>query len=140
MDNAIAVISLLAGMVGLLAPANAQPADEAPYRALVAPDGVQRVEITGGDYFFKPRHIVVKARTPVELVVRAEPGIAPHRFVLKAPETGVDIEAEMSREPKRYAFTPTATGRYAFHCPNRLLMFKSHRERGMEGILEVVEP
>ena len=123
-----------------MAPVTAQPAGDAPQQAVVGADGVQRVEIVGGDYFFKPRHIVVKARVPVELTVRVEPGIAPHKLTLKAPEAGINIDDEMTREPKRYTFTPTTAGRYTFYCPNRLLMFKTHRERGMEGILEVVEP
>jgi plastocyanin len=133
-------ISLIAALLGMMAGANAQSPADAPYRATVDADGVQRVEFTGGDYFFKPRHVIVKARVPVELIVRVEPGLAPHRLVLKAPEAGIDIDEEMTREPKRYTFTPTRAGRYGFHCPNRLLLFKSHRERGMEGILEVVEP
>jgi hypothetical protein len=34
--------------------------------------------------------------------------------------------------------TPSAAGAYPIYCKNRLLFFKGHRERGMEGILEVV--
>lgn len=29
-------------------------------------------------------------------------------------------------------------GNYVFYCPNRLLWFKSHRERGMAGVLQVL--
>jgi len=34
--------------------------------------------------------------------------------------------------------TPTAAGAFPIYCKNTLLFFKGHRERGMEGILEVV--
>lgn len=115
-------------------------ASEQPFRATVDSDGVQRVEILGGDYFFRLRHIIVKARVPVELVVRIEPGIAPHRLTIRAPEAGIDIDAEFTRDARRITFTPTARSVYALYCPTRLLLFKSHRERGMESRLEVVDP
>jgi hypothetical protein len=34
-------------------------------------------------------------------------------------------------------FTPTMPGSFAFYCGKKLLMFPSHRSKGMEGILEV---
>ena len=30
-------------------------------------------------------------------------------------------------------------GRYAFYCTNKLLFMPSHRQQGMEGVIEVVE-
>jgi hypothetical protein len=30
-------------------------------------------------------------------------------------------------------------GEYPFYCSKKLLFFKSHREKGMEGMLEVVQ-
>ena len=73
------------------------------------------------------------------LSVRVEPGIAPHSFVLEAPTAGISIDEDLAQEPKIFAFVPTAAGRYAYYCRNKLLFFKSHRERGMEGVLEVVD-
>jgi len=106
--------------------------------AKVDQDGVQRVRIGGGEYFFKPGHIIVKANVPVELLVSREAGIVPHNLVIKAPEAGIAVDEELGTEPKKIVFTPTAVGKYAFYCSNRLLFFASHRERGMEGVLEVV--
>ena len=106
--------------------------------AKVDPDGVQRVRIVGGSYFSTPGHIIERAKVPVELVVRLEPGIVPHTFVLYAPEADIAIDEELSTDPKTIRFTATAPGKYAFYCKNRLLFFASHRERGQEGILEVV--
>lgn len=107
--------------------------------AKVDPDGVQRVRIVGGDYFFKPKHIVVKVNVPVELSANREAGVVPHTFVIKAPEAGIAVEEDLAAETKKIAFTATAVGKYPFYCSNRLLFFASHRERGMEGILEVVQ-
>ena len=118
--------------------AAAQPGNE-PYRATVDSDGVQHVSILAGDYFFRPKHIIVKVNVPVMFVVRVEQGIIPHGLVLKAPEANISIDEDLSRESQTFNFTPTAPGKYAFYCPKKLLFFKSHREHGMEGVLEVVE-
>jgi plastocyanin len=59
--------------------------------------------------------------------------------VLKDPAAALAIEQDLSTEVKKIAFTPKTAGKYPFYCSNRLLFFPSHRERGMEGVLEVVE-
>nr|WP_260463914.1 quinol oxidase [Burkholderia sp. Bp8963] len=115
---------------------NAAAAD-APVRVPVDVDGVQRVAIVGGSYFFRPDHVIVKAGVPVELTVSAEPGLVPHSFVIDAPQAGVAVRTELRTTPKTLRFTPTQRGRFAYYCTHRLLFFKSHRERGMEGVLEV---
>ena len=50
------------------------------YVAKVDPDGVQRVRLEGGGYFFKPNHIVVKVNVPVELLASREAGVVPHNL------------------------------------------------------------
>ena len=109
------------------------------YRAFVGPDGIQHVAIIGGNYFFRPNHIIVRANIPVELDVNLERGMIPHSLVIDAPEAGIAINEKLSTEVKQIRFTPTATGRYSYYCKNKLLFLKSHREKGMEGMLEVVE-
>jgi len=116
----------------------AQPGNK-PYRAVMDGDGVQQVNILAGDYFFRPSHIIVKVNVPVRFVVRVERGIVPHGLVLKAPEANISIDEDLSRESQTFTFTPSAPGRHAFYCPKKLLFFKSHREHGMEGILEVIK-
>ena len=108
------------------------------YVAQADPDGVQRVRLEGGGYFFKPAHIVVRVNVPVELLASREAGFVPHDLVIKAPEAGISVEVDLAAEPKKIAFTPTAVGKYPFYCGKKLLFFASHRERGMEGVLEVV--
>ena len=114
--------------------AQAQP----PAQAKTDQDGVQRVQVVGGGYFFKPNHIVVKANVPVELVVSRESGVIPHNLVIKDPEAGIVVEEELTTEPKKVRFTPNKVGKYAFYCSKKPPLLASHRERGMEGVLEVV--
>ena len=115
------------------------PAGKSVYKAVVDTDGVQKADVVAGEYFFNPDHIIVKANIPVELKVRKEPGIVPHDFVLKAPEAGIDVLESLGTEPKVIRFTPAKPGKYTFYCDKKLIFSKSHREKGMEGILEVVE-
>ncbi len=107
--------------------------------AEIGADGVQRVEVIGGSYYFDPNVIVVKVNVPVELRVRKESGITPHNMVLKAPEAGINFSVSLSTTPKSITFTPTKTGKYPFECTHKLLFFKSHKDHGMTGILEVVD-
>ncbi|MEK6528655.1 MAG: cupredoxin domain-containing protein [Nitrospirota bacterium] len=109
------------------------------YTATVDKDGIQRVEITGGEYYFDPSYIIVKKDTPVEFTIRKTSGVIPHNIVIEAPEAGINIRESISKEPKVIRFTPTKTGKYAVYCDKKLLFFKSHKEKGMEGMLEVVE-
>jgi plastocyanin domain-containing protein len=112
---------------------------EKRFVAKVDSDGVQKVDVLGGSYFFDPNYIVVKVNVPVELRIAKEPGLTPHNFILKAPEAGIDLIQELGKEPVVVKFTPTKPGKYAFHCDKKLLFFKSHKEKGMGGILEVTE-
>ena len=75
---------------------------------------------------------------PVELKVRKESGWVPHNFVVKAPEAGIDFEESLGTEAKTIRFTPTKAGTYPMYCSKKLLFFESHREKGMEGMIEVV--
>lgn len=131
------LLAFLSVLPAASAPALAQDEKET-YTAKVDKDGVQRVRIVGGDYFFKPSHIVVKVNVPVELIASKEAGITPHNIVIQAPEAGIAVEEDLDTEAKKISFTATAVGKYPIYCSNRLLFFASHRERGMEGILEVV--
>jgi plastocyanin domain-containing protein len=101
-------------------------------------DGIQRVNIAGDSYFYRPRHIVVKVNVPVELNVTKEKGLAPHDIVARSPEAGIEFSEELGSTPKTIKFTPTMTGSYPFYCDKKAPFSKSHRERGMEGVIEVV--
>lgn len=127
----------LCGLAAAPAYADAPPEPDAAV-ARVDADGVQRAAITGGNYFFRPRRLVVKANLPVELSLSREAGIVPHTLVIKAPEAGIVLDQQLGTGVSTIRFTPTAAGTYPYYCRNKLLFFKSHREQGMEGMLEVV--
>jgi plastocyanin domain-containing protein len=101
-------------------------------------DGVQRVTIVSGSYFFKPSHIVVKVNVPVELKVSKE-GATPHNIVAASPDAGIAFQQGLSSTPVTIKFTPTKVGKYPFYCSLKAPFAKSHRERGMEGVIEVVQ-
>ena len=109
-----------------------------PHVAKADADGVQRIRIVGGSYFFKPGHIVVKANVPVELLASRESGITPHNLVIRAQDAGVMVEEDLGSDPKKTTFTATKVGKYPFYCSKKLPFVAGHREKGMEGILEVV--
>ena len=114
-------------------------AEEKGFRAGIDSDGVQRVSVTGGEYYFDPDHIIVKVNTPVEMTIIKTPGITPHNIIIKEPEAGIDINENMGRKSKTVTFTPLKTGRFEIYCDKRFLFFKNHKERGMHGVLEVIE-
>lgn len=135
MTKGLVPMLLLVALAAGSAPARAD--GDAPVRVPVDADGVQRVAIVGGSYFFRPSHVIVRAHLPVELTVSAEPGLVPHSFEIDAPQAGIAVHTELATTPKTFRFTPAQPGRFAYYCMHRLLFFRSHRERGMEGVLDV---
>ena len=113
--------------------------DEIVYQATISADGVQHIRMEGGSYFFKPNRVIVHVNVPVELTVSVNSSWIPHTLVIQSPEMGIAVDQDLSSDAKAIRFTPTAVGKYTFYCKNKLLLFKSHREKGMEGMLEVVE-
>ena len=109
-----------------------------PAVAAAGQDGVQRIEIVGGSYFFKPSHIIVKANAPVQLKVVKESGLMPHNIVMSSPDAGMDFTVDLDDVPRVISFTPTRPGRYPFYCTEKFPLFPSHRENGMEGVIEVL--
>jgi plastocyanin len=101
-------------------------------------DGVQRIRVVAGSYFFKPNHIVVKVNVPVELTASRESGITPHDLVIRADEAGLAVKEDLGAEPKKIVFTATKPGKYAIYCSKKLPFVAGHRDKGMEGVLEVV--
>lgn len=109
------------------------------FTATVNEEGVQVVELVGGEYYFDPDYIIVKANVPVEFRVKKAGGIVPHDIVIDASEADVKIKEDLGKEQKKLRFTLKRAGKYQFYCTKKLLFFKSHKERGMEGIIEAVE-
>jgi plastocyanin domain-containing protein len=107
--------------------------------AVVGQDGVQRVEITAGGYYFDPNTIVLKINVPAELVVKRMPGGFGHNIVISEPQAGIEFTQALGTDPTSIKFTPTKAGKYMFICSHKVPFSKSHQERGMYGYLEVVE-
>lgn len=135
----LGLAAFLVLLVGTLA-WGAEPVKKT-FQATIGQDGVQHVNIVGGEYFFDPYRIIVKVNVPVRFSVHKVSGFlpVPHNILIKAPEAGINFDEEMPKEPKIIAFTPTKTGSYPIICNKKLLFLASHQEKGMEGVLEVVE-
>ncbi|MGR9099806.1 MAG: cupredoxin domain-containing protein [Gammaproteobacteria bacterium] len=112
---------------------------EAIFQAEIDQNGEQVIDITGENYSFNPDRIVVKANVPVVLRVKKEKGFIPHDFTLKNAAAGIEIKESLDEKPKIIRFTPTQAGTMTFYCGEKFLFFKSHRDKGMQGTLEVVE-
>jgi len=130
--------ALALAIAALACEAGAAAPELPPQPARMDADGVQRVALVGGSYFFHPAHILVRADRPLEITLTQEPGLIPHRFVLEGPDGQRLADVSLDTEAKTVRLTLKA-GDYVFHCPNRLFHLKSHRERGMAGVLQVRE-
>jgi hypothetical protein len=64
--------------------------------------------------------------------------VAPHTFIPNAPEAGIAIAVSLSTESRVVRFTPTRAGTYPSFCGRKPPPFPSHRQQGMEGMLEVL--
>lgn len=109
---------------------------EIPTAATLGADGVQHITIVGGSYFFRPARITARANQPLEITLSIESSVIPHRFVLDGPDGKHLADVPLGTNAQVIHLT-LKTGDYVFYCPNRLLWFKSHRERGMAGVLQV---
>ena len=123
-------------VVSLLLPAWA--ADDKALTVIPGPDGVQRIQMTAGSYFFQPSRVIVKVNVKTELTVVKEGGLTPHDIEMKSADAGMEFSETVSATPKTIVFTPTKVGTFPFFCGKKAPFAKSHRERGMEGVIEVV--
>ena len=110
--------------------------------AAIGVDGIQRIEMIGGEYYYDPNYIVVQVNRAVELKIKKAPEstfFVPHNIIVKAPEAGMDFNIDMSKEGQVIKFIPTKVGKYPMYCDKKAPFSKSHKEKGMEGMIEVVE-
>lgn len=109
-----------------------------PVMAEVGADGVQRATIILDSYSYGPNHLIVQAGKPVELTLTSVTTIVPHNFILKDPAAGLNIEKDVSAgKTDKVAFTPRQAGTVTFYCDRRLWPMPSHRDKGMEGRLDI---
>jgi len=116
----------------------APPAAPEPAVAEMGSDGVQRATIILDSYSYAPNHLIVQAGKPVELTLTSVTTLVPHNFILKDPPTGLNVEKDVGAgKTEKVSFTPAQPGTVIFYCDRRLWPMPSHREKGMEGKLEV---
>jgi plastocyanin len=133
----VPVCAALLAPVPLLAE-EPSPVTTVPVVAEIGADGVQRATITMDSYSYSPNHLIVQAGKPVELTLTSVTTIVPHNFILKDPAAGLNIEKDVSAgKTDKVTFAPTQAGTVTFYCDRRLWPMPSHRDKGMEGRLEV---
>jgi plastocyanin len=89
-------------------------------------------------YEYRPKHVIVQAGRPVELILTSVTTLTPHNFILKEESSGLSLDQDVGAgKTATLQFTPMHKGRFPFYCDKKLLFFASHREKGMEGTLEV---
>lgn len=99
----------------------------------------QDIEVTLGSYTITPQHITLRLGQPATLHLRNSASFVPHNIVVHAPEAGIDFKVDVSAGQRaNISFTPTQAGRYEMICDKKPPFGKSHRERGMHGVIEVV--
>ena len=104
----------------------------------LAADGVQRATVTPDSYSYTPNHLIVEAGKPVELTLTSVTTFAPHNFIIKDPAGSLSVEQDVSASKTvTVTFTPTQPGIFSIYCDKRFWPLPSHRDKGMEGILEV---
>lgn len=112
-----------------------------PSPAVVVPidgDGVQRMTIAVDSYTYEPNHLQIEVGKPVELILRSATIITPHNFVVKEPTAGLMVDEDIPAGKEAVIrFTALKPGVFPFYCDKKLLFFKSHRDKGMEGLLDV---
>lgn len=114
------------------------PAPGPPFVVPVAADGVQRATVILDSYSYQPDHLIVEKGKPVELTLTSVTTIIPHNFIIKDPAGSLTVEHDVSAgKTVVVKFTPTQSGTFPIYCDKRLWPLPSHRDKGMEGKLEV---
>jgi heme/copper-type cytochrome/quinol oxidase subunit 2 len=109
-----------------------------PFVVPVAADGVQRTSVTLDSYSYQPSHLIVEAGKPVELTLTSVTTFTPHNFIIKDPAGSLTVEQDVSAgKTVVVKFTPSQKGTFPIYCDKRLWPLPSHRDKGMEGKLEV---
>ena len=134
----LATVGLLTS-VGVTIVDAAEPSQSGPPLLVpVSADGVQRATVTLDSYAYTPNHLIVEAGKPVVLTLTSVTTIIPHNFIIKDPAGNLSVEQDVSAgKTVIITFTPAQPGTFPIYCDKRLWPLPSHRDKGMEGKLEV---
>ena len=109
-----------------------------PFTVPTDADGVQRTTVVLDSYSYEPGYLIVEKGKPVELTLKSVTILTPHNFIIKDPAGGLSIEEDVSAGKTAVVrFTPMQAGIFPIYCDKRLWPLPSHRDKGMEGKLEV---
>jgi len=135
MSTAVKLLTI----VGATVVDSAEPSPSNPPLTIpIAADGVQRATVTLDSYSYSPNHLIVQAGKPVELTLTSVTTMIPHNFIIKDPTGTLFVEQDVSAgKTVTMTFTPTQPGTFPIYCDKRLWPLPSHRDKGMEGKLEV---
>jgi plastocyanin len=140
MWRAIATVGLLMEAQTPAAQAEEFLPSSPPFVVPTSDDGVQRATVILDSYSYAPNRLTVQAGKPVELTLTSITMITPHNFILKDQSGNLSVEQDVSAgKTVIITFTPMRPGKFPFYCDKRLWPLPSHRDKGMEGILEVTE-
>jgi heme/copper-type cytochrome/quinol oxidase subunit 2 len=136
--NILAAVGVLT-TVGVIRVDAAEPSPSGPPVVIpVDADGVQRATVTLDSYSYSPNHLIVEAGKPVELTLTSVTTMIPHNFIIKEPAGNLSVEQDVGAgKTVTMKFTPPQPGTFPIYCDKRLWPFPSHRDKGMEGTLEV---
>lgn len=117
----------------------AEPASMGPpFTVPIDSDGVQRTTVILDSYSYQPAHLIVEKGKPVELTLKSVTTLIPHNFIIKDPAGSLSIEQDTGAgKTALLKFTPMQSGTFPIYCDKRLWPLPSHRDKGMEGKLEV---
>ena len=109
-----------------------------PFNVPVDADGVQRTTVILDSYSYAPAHLIVEKGKPVEFTLKSVTTLTPHNFIIKDPAGSLAVEQDVSAgKTATLKFTPMQSGTFPIYCDKRLWPLPSHRDKGMEGKLEV---
>lgn len=109
-----------------------------PFTVPTDSDGVQRTTVILDSYSYQPGHLIVEKGKPVELTLKSVTTLIPHNFIIKDPAGSLSVEQDVSAgKTALLKFTPMQAGTFPIYCDKRLWPLPSHRDKGMEGKLEV---
>jgi uncharacterized cupredoxin-like copper-binding protein len=96
------------------------------------------VEVVLNNYTIKPDTLILKAGEPVILKVKNEATFIPHNLVIKTAQAGIELKVVVGAgKIGEIRFTPTLPGSYELFCDTQPPIGKSHKEKGMHGLLLV---
>ena len=101
----------------------------------------QEITLILGDYRFTPDSLEVQAGRPVILTLINKDRFTLYNFIMQDIGAGLDIDSKVAAgSTTAIEFTPETAGSFTFYCSKKLPLMKSHRARGMEGMINVKMP